>query len=71
MVNVVVDFKATPMNLAFAPKPSHLKHASCSFTNLSLGTAVTQYIIMMLKYINYTESSWAQAITLALADLLG
>jgi len=26
---------------------------------------------MMLKYINYTESSWAQAITLALADLLG
>ncbi|ESQ25281.1 MAG: hypothetical protein OSP8Acid_09390 [uncultured Acidilobus sp. OSP8] len=25
----------------------------------------------MLKYINYTESSWAQAITLALADLLG
>ncbi|ESQ25622.1 MAG: hypothetical protein JCHSAcid_05590 [uncultured Acidilobus sp. JCHS] len=26
---------------------------------------------MMLKYINYTENSWAQAITLALADLLG
>jgi len=25
----------------------------------------------MLKYINYTENSWAQAITLALDDLLG
>jgi hypothetical protein len=33
--------------------------------------AVTQYIIMMLKYINYTESSWVQAITLAPGDLLG